>query len=122
MSKNIELSVEIGERIQKIRAELKLSKEALGKKLGVTGQFLGVVERGKSTMSYEKLKKLCDISGYSADYILFGKKDMVTQDIKKLLTEFSEEQIRDVCELINRMSKLLKEDETTQLEDNFLEK
>lgn len=122
MSKNIELNVEIGERIQKIRAELKLSKEALGKKLGVTGQFLGVVERGKSTMSYEKLKKLCDISGYSADYILFGKKDMVTQDIKKLLTEFSEEQIRDVCELINRMSKLLKEDETTQLEDNFLEK
>lgn len=122
MSKNIELSVEIGERIQKIRVELKLSKEALGKKLGVTGQFLGVVERGKSTMSYEKLKRLCDISGYSADYILFGKKEMVTQDIKKLLTEFSEEQIRDVCELINRMSKLLKEDETTQLEDNFLEK
>jgi transcriptional regulator with XRE-family HTH domain len=107
MSKNLELNEEIGERIRKIRNELDLTKEALGKKLGVTGQFLGVVERGKSTMSYDKLRKLCDISGYSADYILFGKKTIINDDTKKLLAEFSEEQIRDICELITKMSKLL---------------
>lgn len=122
MSKNIELSVEIGERIHKIRNELKLSKDALGKKLGVTGQFIGVVEKGKSTMSYDKLRKLCDVSGYSADYILFGKSEFVTQDIKKLLTEFSEDQIRDVCELINRMLNLLKDEDIKDFEKLAMEK
>lgn len=73
MNKDIELRKEMGERIRKIRNEMKMTKEALAKKLGVTGQFLGVVECGRSTISYDKLKKLCEISGYSADYILFGK-------------------------------------------------
>ena len=108
MENNYDYRVEMGERVRNIRNELKLTKDALGKKIGVTGQFLGVVENGKSTMSYDKLKKLCDISGYSADYILFGKSSNYMDEAKELLNNFSEEQIILACEIIRNMNSLVK--------------
>ena len=110
MEKDLELRIEMGERIRKIRNELKLTKEALGKRIGVTGQFLGVVEKGKSSMSYDKLKKLCDISGYSADYILFGKSQKSLNEAKELLNEFSEKQIYAACEVIKNMANIVNKD------------
>ena len=100
----------MGERVRKIRNELNLTKDALGKKIGVTGQFLGVVEKGNSAMSYDKLKRLCDISGYSADYILFGKLPNSLNEAKELLNEFSEDQIQAVGEVIKKMSTIINKD------------
>ena len=40
--------------------------------------FLGVIENGKSNLTYDRLKKFCEVSGYTADYILFGR------DVKKI--------------------------------------
>ncbi len=111
VEKDLELRKEMGERVRKIRNELKMSKEALGKKLGVTGQFLGVVEKGNSTMSYDILKRLCEISGYSADYILFGKSPVLLNETKELLNEFSEDQIQAVFEVIKRMSTIINKEE-----------
>ena len=43
---------ERGERIKYIREkELKMSKVQLGKEIGVSGQFLGLVEDGKGNLS-----------------------------------------------------------------------
>ena len=103
MNTDLGLLKEMGERIRIIRSEMNLSKDALGKKIGVTGQFLGVVENGKSTMSYEKLKRLCDISGYTSDYILFGRKSEMLDETRELLKDFSGEQIQAVCEIIKKM-------------------
>ncbi len=108
MSKNIELMEQIGERIRNIRNELKMNKESLARALGVTGQFLGVVESGRSNISYDKLKKLCDISGYSADYILFGRNNEIISETKKGLEEFSNEQIQDACEIISKIAVFMK--------------
>ena len=117
MNKDIELRKEMGERIRKIRNELKLTKEALARKLGVTGQFLGVVECGRSAISYDKLKKLCEISGYSADYILFGKDANIVSETKKILENYSEEQIIEACEIIKKMAIVIKDEKT---DDNVL--
>lgn len=108
MNKDIELRKQIGERIRCIRNEMKLSKVALAKELGITGQFLGVVEGGKSIISYDKLKKLCDLTGYSADYILFGKKDKSVTETQKQLEEYSEEQIQDACDAIKKIAVFIK--------------
>lgn len=64
---------EIGLRIKLIRENLHMTKEEFSKHLEITGQYLGTVERGKSCLSVEKLKRLCDYTNLSADYILFGK-------------------------------------------------
>lgn len=108
MNKDVELRKQIGERIRCIRNEMKLSKVALAKELGITGQFLGVVEGGKSIISYDKLKKLCDLTGYSADYILFGKDDKSVTETKKQLEEFSEDQIQDACDAIKKIAVFIK--------------
>jgi transcriptional regulator with XRE-family HTH domain len=108
MVKNSELIKEIGERIRNIRNEMNMTKDSLAKEMGVTGQFLGVVESGRSAISYEKLKRLCDISGYTADYILFGKDMEILNETKALFLEFNEEQVEDACEILKRMAKIIK--------------
>ncbi len=110
MNKDLELMKQIGDRIRKIRNEMKMTKEALAKSIGVTGQFLGVVESGKSSISYDKLKKLCDISGYSADYILFGKNRELISEAKVNLEQFTNEQIQEACQVISKIAIFMKND------------
>ena len=47
---------QIGLRIKNIRENMNMSKEEFSKLLGISGQYLGIVERGKSCLSIEKLK------------------------------------------------------------------
>ena len=69
MSSNEQLKRNVGKRIECIRKEMNLSKEAFANKIGISGQYLGSVEKGEYALSYEKLERLCDICGYSADYL-----------------------------------------------------
>lgn len=119
MGKDLDLRREIGERIRKIRNELKMTKGALARELGVTGQFLGVVESGRSTIGYDKLKKLCEISGYSADYILFGKNGNIVKDTKTKLEEYSDEQIESACEIIQKLAIFIKNDSEEEIEKDI---
>ena len=112
MNKDTELLKEIGERIRNIRNEKNLTKDALAKQIGVTGQFLGIVEAGRSAISYDKLRKLCEISGYSSDYILFGKRMEMLNERKALFLEYNEEQVEDACEILKRMSKIIRRNPT----------
>lgn len=108
MSQDLELKMRIGKRIEKIRKEMNLTKESFAKMLGVSGQYLGIVEKGESALSYEKLKKLCEISGYSADYILFGKDNKISKETENLLAEFSNYQIEEACEIIKKIAVFIK--------------
>ncbi len=99
---------EIGKRIKKIREDMGLTKEKFAKLLGISGQYLGVVEHGKSYLSTEKLKILCDLTNLSADYILFGKDNNMIDDTQKLLSEFSIEQIESGCETLQKLALFIK--------------
>lgn len=99
---------EVGKRIEIIRKEMKLTKEGLAKKIGITGQFLGIVENGKSTLSYEKLKRLCDISGYSADYILFGKNKDIINETREKFNDLNEYQIQEACEILKKIGEFIR--------------
>ena len=87
---------------------MNMSKECFAKKLGITGQYLGMVEKGQCYLSIEKLKKLCDLTELSADYILFGKNYSLTADTKKIISEFSEKQIETACIAIKDIAMLIK--------------
>lgn len=99
---------EVGERIRQIREDMALTKEKFAKLLGISGQYLGVVEHGKSYLSIEKLKILCDLTNLSADYILFGKDEQLINNTQKVLSEFSNEQIKIGCETLQKLALLLK--------------
>lgn len=102
---------EIGERIRNIREEMGLTKEAFAKSLGISGQYLGIVERGESCLSVNKLKVLCDLTGLSADYILFGKDETIVDKTKETLVNFTPNQIQTGCELLQKLAYFIKENE-----------
>lgn len=99
---------EIGKRIKEIRENMNLTKESFAKLLGISGQYLGIVERGKSYLSIEKLKKLCDLTGLSADYILFGKDSSKENTTKEILSEFTDEQLEIGCDTLKKLALFIK--------------
>ena len=103
--------IDRGLRIKHIREkELKLKKTELGKKIGVSGQFIGLVEEGKGNLMYKSLKKLRDLSGHSSDYILYGLDDDILQETRKCLTRYSEQQLILAFDTIKEIALLLKND------------
>lgn len=100
---------ERGERIRLIREnELKMNKTEFGKLLGISGQFVGLVEAGKGNLVYKSVKKLKELSGHSADYILFGLDDTIIKETKKGLEKYSEEEIIRAINAIKEIAIFLK--------------
>ena len=91
MSENIEEKIIRGNRIKEIRVnELHYTKTKLANYLGVSSQFLGLVENGKANLMYHSIRKLRTISGHSADYILYGLDDTIIEKAKECLNSFNE--------------------------------
>lgn len=99
-----------GKRIKDIREnELKMTKIKLAEEIGVSGQFLGLVEEGKGNLVYKSIKKLMDLSGHSADYILYGLDDTIIDKTKLLLNKYSDKQIINGIDIIKNIILLLEE-------------
>lgn len=106
---------EIGKRIREIRENMNLTKEDLAKELGMSGQYLGMIEHGKSYLSIEKLKILCELTNLSSDYILFGKDPKITDSTKELLCDFTVEQLQSGCETLKSLAIFIKNSKQSSL-------
>lgn len=102
------MKAEIGKRIKNIRENMNMTKESFAKQLGISGQYLGMIERGKSYLSIEKLKILCDMTNLSADYILFGKDNNIKNETKEILSEFSDEQLEIGFDMLKKLALFIK--------------
>ena len=101
--------IERGKRIKYIREnELHMNKTQLAKEIGVSSQFLGLVENGKGNLVYKSLKKLRNLSGHSSDYILFGIDDNAISRTKKILAQYSETEIIEAMKLLNNIAIFIK--------------
>ena len=115
MNKKFDISLEKqeqidrGKRIKYIREnELKLNKSDLAKKIGISSQFLGLVEEGRGNLMYRSIRLLRDLSGHSADYIIFGLDDSVLDKAKQYMEYFSEDELRNGINVLNDLVYLLK--------------
>lgn len=98
-----------GKRIKYIREnELHMNKTQLAKHIGISSQFLGLVEEGRGNLVYKSIKKLRDLSGHSADYILYGLDDTVINKTKNLLNEYSNTEIEMVMDIIKDIAIFIK--------------
>ena len=101
--------IERGKRIKYIREnELKLNKTQLAAEIGTSSQFLGLIEEGKGNLVYYSLKKLRDLSGHSADYILFGLDDTCINKTRKLLKNYTEEEIIEALDIVEKLALTIK--------------
>lgn len=102
------LKEEIGIRIKNIREGMKMSKEQFCKLLDISGQYLGMVERGKCCLSIEKLEKLCNLTNLPADYILFGKNCSISKETQSYLSKYTDEQIEYGCATLEQFALFMK--------------
>ena len=115
MKKNYDVELEKqeqiarGKRIKYIREnELRLNKTDLAKKLGISSQFLGLVEEGKCNLVYRHIKMLRNLSGHSADYIIFGFDDTVIDKTKQYLNDFSDAELIDAFQVLINLTSFVK--------------
>ena len=98
-----------GQRIRDIREnELHMNKSELAKEIGVSSQFLGLVENGKGNLVYKSLKKLRNLSGHSADYILYGLDDTIINKTKNLLSTYDDKEIETAINIIKDIAIFIK--------------
>ena len=101
--------IERGKRIKDIRdIELRMNKSELARIIGISSQFLGLVEDGKGNLVYDSIRKLRDISGHSADYILYGVDDESINNTRKLLENYSDDEIVEALNIIEKLSLFIK--------------
>lgn len=101
--------IQRGKRIKDIREnQLHMNKTELAREIGISSQFLGLVEEGKGNLVYSSIKKLRNLSGLSSDYILFGIDDTVIAKTKSLLSQYDERKISDSLNIINSIISFIK--------------
>lgn len=101
--------IERGKRIKDIRVnELHMNKTQLAKKIGVSSQFLGLVEEGKGNLVYKSIKKLRALSGHSSDYILYGLDDNIIKETKKYLEKYTEAELINSIQILKELAFLIK--------------
>lgn len=93
---------------KKYTFKMNMTKQKMADLLGISGQYLGMIERGEGTLSVDKLKILCDMTGLSADYILFGKDFNSTLNLSKKLSGYSDEEIKLGCATLENLALFLK--------------
>ena len=76
-------NIEVGERIRKIRKQLKMSREAFAELIDISDIFLGQIERGERSLSIITLASISTSTGVSTDYLLFGTPEE-TYTLKKI--------------------------------------
>jgi len=105
--------IERGKRIKNIREnELHLNKSELARKIGVSSQFLGLVEDGKGNLMYKNIKNLKDISGHSSDYILYGLDDSLITETNRILAKYDEKQIKAALKILKNIGLFIKNKDT----------
>ncbi len=79
-----ELNIEIGKRCRTARKEANLTQEQLGNYLDVNSQFISDVERGVVGISLLTLKDISNALGVTADYLINGTDNGITDYCIKL--------------------------------------
>jgi len=77
----------LGERLRALRRHTGLSQEQLGKRAGLSGKFIGEVERGEKSISVDSLFRVTQALGTNlatAVYLPTAKQSMPSREVEQL--------------------------------------
>ena len=99
----MEDSIIIGERIRKIREDLKMNRERFSEMIDISDVFLGQIERGERSLSTKTLVKIVKFTGVSADFILFANEESnnTLAKINRILNKCSNDFLNYIYDLIH---------------------
>ena len=106
----------IGERLCRVRKDKKLTKSQFGKMIGVSGEFVGLLESGGHDMSADLIIQICDLTGASADYLLFGTIDPA-RDVATNTAVYglSNEQIQIALDIIKKVAQFVNTEDGNEM-------
>ena len=78
----------VNERIKALRKELKMSQDVVAEKLGLTKNYISLVENGNRKLSEQSIKVLCSILNVNEEWLRTGNGEMFIPKSKEQL--FSE--------------------------------
>lgn len=102
----------MNERIKLLRKELNLSQELFADRLGLTKNYISLVENGNRNLSEQSQKILCSLYNVNEEWLKSGTGEMFCQidkndEISKLFDEVIKEDDRDFKRrLVNALAKL----------------
>lgn len=102
MEKKEKIKKDIGERIEHIRNQKKMTKEEFAKLIDISGQHLGKAINGEKGLSIEKIIEISDKTGYSTDFILKGITSNVEINNEKI--NLIKSNLNNINEIINSMA------------------
>ena len=104
------MKFEIGKRITEVRKSMNMNKEQFAKLIGMSGQYLGTVERGINGLSLDKLIVICEKTNTSADYILFGKPNIDNKTFMNNFYNLNENQISHAFKILQELALFVNEE------------
>ena len=85
------------ERIVQLRKELKLSQSAFADKIGLSRNFIGLVECGERNLSDRTISDICDAFNVNKEWILNGTGDVFKKRTRNQeIGAFANEVMKDV--------------------------
>lgn len=102
-------------RIKELREHLGLSRAAFGDKLGISGDVVNNLERGRVEVKEDRIKLICSVFNVSEEWLRTGKGDINTiKDKNQTISEFAADLIKEPesfkARLFEAMAKLDEKD------------
>lgn len=98
----------LGQHIIKLRKQLKLSQNDLGKKIGTSGDIIGRYERDEVKPSIEVASKIADELGVSVDFLLGKVEVEVDNTLLKRVLEVQQMDEEDKEHILYTLDALIK--------------
>lgn len=116
-------SLEIGKRLYELRKkDLKMSREAFGKKIGVQGEVIRNLENDKNKKINEPLLlAICSQYGINKDWLLYGTGEKYIQDKDSMVNDLANKYNLSLCGKQILKTYLELSDDKKAVIDEFIE-
>jgi transcriptional regulator with XRE-family HTH domain len=98
----------LGQNITKLRKQLKLSQNDLGKKVGTSGDIIGRYERDEVNPSIEVASKIADVLDVSLDFLLGKVKVELDNKLLKRVIDVQQMNEEDKKYILYTLDALIK--------------
>lgn len=83
----------MNERVRAIRSELRMTRAAFGALIGITGDMVNNIERGRVSLKEQTIKVICSECGVNEEWLRYGTglmfKPTPTEALDALLEEYN---------------------------------
>jgi len=110
---------EIGNRLLKLRETLGITQIEMGERTGISRSYLGYVENGKQSPSFDIIYKISETYDISTEWLIFGRGQMEILPKDYYLNLLSEKYIKFTKKYHSLSSK--KQDHLLKIFENIIE-